>query len=116
MSDFDVITNNFQQLIQSLCDKDPDNNIVWPQYGLDLVCFQLKKADLHPQVMKITPIYTDSKGIIHCSIPESLSSEVYSLQQTSPTVQQTFDPGGISNKEQREKHAFALIMSTTALI
>eukprot|EP00957_Ditylum_brightwellii_P196663 14984347-Ditylum_brightwellii.AAC.1 len=30
MSDFDAITNEFQQLIQSSCDKDPDHNIIWP--------------------------------------------------------------------------------------
>eukprot|EP00957_Ditylum_brightwellii_P211138 15365800-Ditylum_brightwellii.AAC.1 len=93
MSDIDAITNHFQQLIQSSRDKDPDHDIIWPQYNLDPLHFQLKQADLHPQVMKITPIYNDSKGIIHCSIPESLSSEVYSLQPTSPTVQ--IDPGGI---------------------
>eukprot|EP00957_Ditylum_brightwellii_P039029 2949699-Ditylum_brightwellii.AAC.1 len=93
MSDFDAITNKFQQLIQSSCDKDPDHGIIWPQYSPDPISLQLKQADLHPQVMKITPSYTDSKGIIHHSIPESLSPKVYSLQQTSPTVQQTFDPG-----------------------
>eukprot|EP00957_Ditylum_brightwellii_P147101 11200708-Ditylum_brightwellii.AAC.1 len=90
---FDAITNIFQQLIQSLHNKDLDHNIIWPQYGPDPIYFQLKQADLHSQVMKITPSYTDSKGIICHSIPVTHLSEVNFLQQTSPTVQQIFDPG-----------------------
>eukprot|EP00957_Ditylum_brightwellii_P141320 10767550-Ditylum_brightwellii.AAC.1 len=93
MNDFGAITNKFQQLIQSLHDKDLHHDIFWTQYGPDPIYFQLKQADLHPQVIKITPSYTDSKGIIRHSIPVSLSFKVYFLQHISPTVQQTFDPG-----------------------
>eukprot|EP00957_Ditylum_brightwellii_P163721 12464389-Ditylum_brightwellii.AAC.1 len=78
--------------MQSLHDIDKDHNILLLQHGPDLVYFQLNQADLHPQVVKITLSYTHSKGIICYSIPDLILSEVYSLHQTSPSVQQTFDP------------------------
>eukprot|EP00957_Ditylum_brightwellii_P004619 350877-Ditylum_brightwellii.AAC.1 len=43
MSDLDVITNTFQQIIKSSGDGIPEHNIFWPQYGPDPVYFQ---ADL----------------------------------------------------------------------
>eukprot|EP00957_Ditylum_brightwellii_P091293 6951684-Ditylum_brightwellii.AAC.1 len=45
MSDFDAISNDFQQLIKSTHDSTPDHDICWPQHSPDPV-FQLKQDDL----------------------------------------------------------------------
>jgi hypothetical protein len=101
-----VITNKFQQLIK-LSQDGPEHDILWPRHSPDPFFFQLKQADLYLHV-----VGTHSKDIICHSIPELL----YSLQQTSQSMQRAFDPGRIVSYFSSTQHQCSQICHDILLL
>eukprot|EP00957_Ditylum_brightwellii_P191171 14556291-Ditylum_brightwellii.AAC.1 len=106
MNDFKVITDKFCLLIKSSCDSTPDHNICWPQHSPDPV-FQTQQNNTRDSV-EILWSHHDTDSVsqlkqadlsVDCYVDIQLTTtnSKDSLQQTSQSMQRTFDPGRITS-------------------
>eukprot|EP00957_Ditylum_brightwellii_P076771 5835064-Ditylum_brightwellii.AAC.1 len=96
MSDFDAITNKFQQLLDSTRESTLDHNILWPRHGPDPV-FLIEQHDKDPDHVILWPRHV----FAILSPPQAevtLPASKHSASSIFGAIQRFFDPGGLSFK------------------
>jgi hypothetical protein len=111
MSDFDAISNNFQQLIAPTRDSTPDHDILWPQQGPDPV-FPIEQRDKDPDHIILWPRHgpdpAEQPSIQRCFAILSSSQADAKLATNDHSalpfcvgtyIRQLFDPGGSTDSK-----------------